>query len=396
MSKIIGFPLGLIMWLLYQITHNYAWSIVFFTIITKILLFPLSVKQQKSAAAMTAFQPKLEKLKKQYGNNQQKLQEEQMKLYAEEGINPMASCLPLFIQFPLLYGIFDVVYRPISHIIRAEDDVILKATEICRNIFTQNGGTVPAYFNARPEIYIVKEIQNAVKNNTGAFDGLNDPEFVNSVAEFNNKLFGIVDLGDIPSLHPEVWNAAAVILLMIPIMSGIIQLFMTIYSQIRNKKMNPDAPSMAGMNVMLYVMPLFSVWIAFKYPAGIGFYWTMSSLFSCIQSMILYKIYTPEYVASLVEKDKAKRKKKARPNMMERYQQLMEEQMAQAQQQNGGKVPAKTGGIAVSSAADEEEDKPEVKISKAKQKEYERMIIREARRRQAEKYGEEFIDDDND
>lgn len=393
MSKIIGFPLGLIMWLLYQITHNYAWSIVFFTIITKILLFPLSVKQQKSAAAMTAFQPKLEKLKKQYANNQQKLQEEQMKLYAEEGINPMASCLPLFIQFPILYGIFDVVYRPISHIIRAKDDVILKATEICRNIFTQDGGTVPAYFNARPEIYIVKEIQNAVKNNTGAFDGLNDPEFVNSVAEFNNKLFGIVDLGEIPTLHPEVWNAAAVILLMIPIMSGVIQLFMAIYSQIRNKKMNPDAPSMAGMNVMLYVMPLFSVWIAFKYPAGIGFYWTMSSLFSCIQSMLLYKIYTPEYVASLVEKDKAKRKKKARPNMMERYQQLMEEQM---QQQNGGtkQAPEKAGGITVSAAADEEEDKPEVKLSKAKQKEYERMIIREARRRQAEKYGEEFIDDD--
>ena len=80
--------------------------------------------------------------------------------------------------------------------------------------------------------------------------------------------------------------------------------------------------------------------------------------------------------------------------MMERYQQLMEEQAAQ----NGGAklAPAKAGGIAVSSAADEEDDKPEVKLSKAKQKEYERMIIREARRRQAEKYGEEFIDDDND
>lgn len=386
MSKLIGIPLGLIMWLMYKITHNYAWAIILFTLVTKILLFPLSVKQQKSSAAMAAFQPKLEKLKKQYANNQQKLQEEQMKLYSEEGINPMASCLPLLIQFPILYGIFDVVYRPISHIIRAEDDVITKATEICKNIFTQNGGTVPAYFNARPEIYIVKEIQN----NPAAFDGLNDPEFVTAVSEFNNKLFGIVDLGDIPTLHPEVWNAAAVILLMIPIMSGVIQLFMTVYSQIRNKKMNPDAPSMAGMNMMLYVMPLFSVWIAFKYPAGIGFYWTMSSLFSCVQSMLLYKIYTPEYVASLVEKDKAKRKKKARPDMMERYRQLMEEQ-------NGGKpVPAKSGGIAVSSAADEEDGKPEVKLSKAKQKEYERMIIREARRRQAEKYGEEFIDTDDE
>lgn len=392
MRELIGYPLGWIMWLLYQITHNYAWSIVFFTLITKILLFPLSVKQQKSTAAMTAFQPKLEKLKKQYANNQQKLQEEQMKLYAEEGINPMSSCLPLLIQFPLLYGIFDVVYRPIYHILRAGKPAITAATNIAREIFTKDGGKVPTYFEYRPEIYIIKEVQK----DPSAFAAMNEqfPGFVDKVADFNNKLFGIVDLGDMPSLHPEVWNAAAIILLMIPIMSGVIQLGMTIYSQIRNKKMNPDAPNMAGMNMMLYVMPLFSVWIAFRYPAGIGFYWTMSSLFSFVQSILLYKIYTPEYVASLVEKDKAKRKKKSRPNMMERYQQLMEEQAAQ----NGGakQAPARAGGIAVSSAADEEDDKPEVKLSKAKQKEYERMIIREARRRQAEKYGEEFIDDDND
>lgn len=390
MSKIIGYPLGLIMWLLYQITHNYAWSILFFTLITRLLLFPLSVKQQKSTAAMTAFQPKLEKLKKQYANNQQKLQEEQMKLYAEEGINPMSSCLPLFIQIPLLYGVYDVVNRPISHIVRVGSDVINKAIEIVKPLYTNADGIVDSNFNYRPETYIIKEIQQ----NPAAFESLNNPEFVEKVTDFNNKLFGVVDLGDIPSLHPEVWNAAAVILVAIPILSGLIQLFMTVYQQIRTKKMNPDAPSMAGMNIMLYSMPVLSVWIGFRAPAGLGFYWTLSSLFGCIQSMLLYKIYTPEYVASLVEKDKAKRKKKARPNMMERYQQLLEEQMAQ---QNGGKaVPAKTGSIAVSSAADEEDDKPDVKISKAKQKEYERMIIREARRRQAEKYGEEFIDDDND
>lgn len=390
MSKIIGYPLGLIMWLLYQITHNYAWSILFFTLITRLLLFPLSVKQQKSTAAMTAFQPKLEKLKKQYANNQQKLQEEQMKLYAEEGINPMSSCLPLFIQIPLLYGVYDVVNRPITHIVRAGSDVINKAIEIVKPLYTNADGIVNSNFNYRPETYIIKEIQQ----NPAAFESLNNPEFVEKVTDFNNKLFGVVDLGDIPSLHPEVWNAAAVILVAIPILSGLIQLFMTVYQQIRTKKMNPDAPSMAGMNIMLYSMPVLSVWIGFRAPAGLGFYWTLSSLFGCIQSMLLYKIYTPEYVASLVEKDKAKRKKKTRPNMMERYQQLLEEQMAQ---QNGGKaVPEKTGSIAVSSAADEEDDKPDVKISKAKQKEYERMIIREARRRQAEKYGEEFIDDDND
>lgn len=388
MSEIIGYPLGWVMWLMYQITHNYAWSIVFFTLITRIILFPLSVKQQKSAAAMAAFQPKLEKLKKQYGNNQQKLQEEQMKLYSEEGINPMASCLPLLIQFPILYGIFDVVYRPLTHILRVGKDAIADATNITKGIFEAGGGTVPAYFQARPEIYIVKEVQK----NPAAFSEMTAqfPDFVEKVTDFNNKLFGIVDLGDIPTLRPEVWNAAAIVLLMIPFMSGLIQIIMTVYSQIRSKKLNPDAPSMGSMNAMLYIMPIFSVWIAFKYPAGIGFYWTVSSLLGFIQSIILYHIYTPEYVASLVEKDKKKRKKKNRPNMMERYQQIIEEQNAA---QNGG---AKRGGAVTAKISDDENDTPEVKLSRAKQKEYEKMIIREARRRQAEKYGEEFVDDDGD
>lgn len=390
MSEIIGVPLGYIMWLMYQITHNYAWSIILFTLVTKIILFPLSVKQQKSSAAMAAFQPKLEKLKKQYANNQQKLQEEQMKLYSEEGINPMASCLPLFIQFPILYGIFDVVYRPLTHILHAGKDAIAAATEITKNIF---GDAVPVYFQHRPEIYIVKEVQK----DPSAFSSMTEqfPDFVEKVTGFNNKLFGIVDLGDIPTLHPEAWNAAAIILLMIPIMSGIIQLAMTIYMQIRNKKMNPDAPNMGGMNVMLYVMPLFSIWIAFRYPAGIGFYWTMSSLFSFVQSIVLYHVYTPEYVASLVEKDKQKRKKKNRPNMMERYQQIMEEQMAA---QNGGTASKPKSGAVTAKVSDDDDEgvSPEIKISRAKQKEYEKMIIREARRRQAEKYGEEFIDDDED
>ena len=396
MSEIIGVPLGYIMWLMYQITHNYAWAIILFTLITKIILFPLSVKQQKSSAAMAAFQPKLEKLKKQYANNQQKLQEEQMKLYSEEGINPMASCLPLFIQFPILYGIFDVVYRPLTHILHAGKDAINAAAEITRNIFTANGGAVPAYFEHRPEIYIVKEVQK----DPSAFSSMAEqfPDFAEKVVNFNNKLFGIVDLGDIPTLHPESWKAAAVILLMIPIMSGVIQLAMTIYMQIRNKKMNPDAPNMGGMNIMLYVMPLFSIWIAFKYPAGIGFYWTMSSLFSFVQSIVLYHIYTPEYVASLVEKDKKKRKKKNRPNMMERYQKIMEDKMASqnGQSSQSGSSGLKSGAVSAKVSDDDEEDgSSEIKISRAKQKEYEKTIIREARRRQAEKYGEEFIEDED-
>lgn len=95
-SELIGYPLGWIMWAVYALVKNYGVAILIFTFIVRLILFPLSVKQQKSTAAMAAFQPKLDKLKKQYANNPNKLQEEQMKLYAEENINPMASCLPMF------------------------------------------------------------------------------------------------------------------------------------------------------------------------------------------------------------------------------------------------------------------------------------------------------------
>lgn len=92
MSKIFGYPLGFIMWLIFEVVQNYAVSLVIFTVFVRLIMVPLSVKQQKSTAAMQSLQPKLDKLKKQYGNNQQKMSEEQMKLYAEEGINPMSSC----------------------------------------------------------------------------------------------------------------------------------------------------------------------------------------------------------------------------------------------------------------------------------------------------------------
>lgn len=395
-SRIIGTPLGWIMWLIYQICDNYAFSIVIFTLITKIIMFPLSIKQQKSTAAMTALQPKLEKLKKQYGKNQEKYNEATMQLYSEEGVNPMASCLPMLIQFPILYGIFDVVYRPLTHLLRISQEAIDGAKAIVQGFIDSNPdayASISKYFSVRPEMYIVQEVQK----NPAAFNAY--PDLVDKVSDFSNTLFG-ADLGSIPTLKPETWSSAAIILIIIPILSGVFQLVMSIYSQIRQKKMNPDAaanPAMSSMNVMLYIMPLFSVWIAFSYPAAIGFYWTMSSMFALVQQIVLNKIYTPEYVSKLVEKDKVKRKNTKKQGMMERYQQMVADQYAA---QNGGKSESSSSDEKISASGvvvdDDDTDVKEIKLSKSKQKEYERMLIREARRKQAEKYGEEFNDSDED
>lgn len=399
-SEIIGWPLGWIMWFFYQIFQNYALAIIFFTIITKLLLIPFSIKQQKSTAAMQAIQPKLDKLKKKYGNNQEKLSEETMKLYNEEGVNPMASCLPMFIQFPILYGILDVVYRPIYHMFRVGNDVVLELGTIVAKIpeytelIFQKGNTSKVGW--RGELYIIEAIQKGLCPEIQT----SHPEIYDQIMNFNNKLFG-ADMSVTPTLKPEVWDAQAVILLMIPILSGVFQLIYTLYSQKRQKKnASPEtAAAMSSMNLMFYIMPIFSVWLAFTFPAALGFYWMISAIITLIQQIILNKIITPEYIAKLVEKDKIKKKNSKTRGLMERYQQMYEEQMAA---QNGGKVSLvnkeefEKSRTATAGVVDEDEDdgSKEIKLSKSKQKEYERMLIREARRRQAEKYGDEYIDDD--
>lgn len=386
-SELIGYPLGFVMWAIYQVFKNYGVAIFLFTVVTRLVMFPLSVKQQKSSAAMAAFSPKLERLKKQYANNPQKLQEEQMKLYAEEDINPMASCGTLIPQMIFLYGIFDVIYRPLTHILHITKEEVNVLKEIAAPLFEGN-----RYFDTRPEIFILQ----AVQENEALFMGANGvtAEILDKIAAFDNKLFGLVDLGAVPnSLFGDgtVWNAAAIGLILIPVLSGVIQLIMTLYTTAKQKKLNPEASSqMAGMNAMFYLMPIMSVWMAFSFPAGIGYYWICSSLVGFVQSVILNKIYTPEYVAKLIEKDKQKNKNKKKSGFMQKYNELLQEQM---KQQNSS---GNNGKIATTGVVRDEETGEEIKLSKSQLKEYERKIIAEARRRQAEKYGDEYIEDDKD
>jgi len=390
-SELIGYPLGFVMWAIYQVFKNYGVSILLFTIVTRLVLFPLSVKQQKSSAAMAAFSPKLEKLKKQYANNPQKLQEEQMKLYAEEDINPMASCLPMIPQLLFLYGIFDVVYRPLTHILHITKADVTALKEIAAPLFEGN-----RYFESRPEIYILQ----AVQDNEALFTSSGiSTEILDKIAAFDNKLFGLIDLGSVPnSLFAEgantVWNAASIGLFLIPIISGVIQLIMTIYTTSKQKKLNPEASAQMGsMNLMFYVMPIFSIWMAFSFPAGIGYYWICSSLVGFVQSIVLNKIYTPEYVAKLIEKDKKKKKNKKKSGFMQKYNEMLQEEL---KKQNGGASQQTNRKISAAGVAKDDETGEDIKLSKSQLKDYERKIIAEARRKQAEKYGDEYIDDDKD
>lgn len=376
--RIIGIPFGYLMSLIYNIVGNYGWAIIIFTVVTKLLLFPVNYKTQKDSARMRLLNPKLEKLRKSYSNNPTKLQEEQQKLYQQEGVNPMASCLPAFIQMFLLFGVLDVVYRPFSHIMRFSDSVKEKAIQIASGLSEAAGGKAISSSDLRNELLTMEQVMK----DPDKFKELGE-NFAQSVLEFSERftIFG-VNLGITPDISPEVWNKESIILFLIPFASGIIQLISTIHMMIHQKKTNPDMPNMGCMTIMMYLMPIMSVWIAFEVPAGVGFYWIWSSLFSFLITLFLNAYFTHDRTVKINEKEKEKARIYAEKHPEKKtFMQRMLEQQQALEQQNGGASRTDANGA---------------KISRSEMNKYNRDRINEARRRMAEKYGDVYEDNNNE
>lgn len=431
--------LGYLMKLCYIIFNNYGLALIVFTLIIKLITVPFQIKQQKNTARMAKFQPQLKKLQNKYGNNKEKYQEEMMKLYAEEGINPMGSCLPMIITMVILFSIIGVVYAPLKYVSNidgksfnltsstsediSEAEALVTDTIIIAN--KMDGKTYNELTDAEKEkIFRVKTLEDGGKiNGIKIKSSSGDPEeslknvedvFIKYYPDDKNftkflldnkkissrlylrpqllmfkisdngygQMFDVVDkkIGEelkrvdytffgIPLSEMPSWSS---IYLLIPVSSFLFQLILTFISQRYQKKNNPTANSAGmGMNLILYIMPIFSFYIAFSFPVGLGLYWTLTSFYSLIQTIVLNKIYTPEKVEAMAEKDAKKKKKKKGF-----YQRALE--MQQSQMGTSGTKPS-----------DDDSDE-ERKLTKAERKQAELKRLQEARKRMAEKYGDKY------
>ena len=125
--SIISNLLGHILRIIFEFVNNYGLSIVVFTLFVRLLLVPLMVKQIKSQKAMQDIQPKIKEIQEKYKNKPEKQQEELMKIYQEAKINPLAGCLPLLIQMPILFGLFAVLREPWKFGLFSSQDAFLAA-----------------------------------------------------------------------------------------------------------------------------------------------------------------------------------------------------------------------------------------------------------------------------
>ena len=379
-NAIFGYPLGWIMWAIYHIVPIYGLALILFTLVTKLAMVPLTIKQQKSMAKQTAFAPRLQEIQSKYQNNKEKMNEEMMKLYQEEGYNPMSGCLPMLIQFPILFGLIDVIYNPLKHIMRFSSSLIDQAMEIV----TAMGGTGNLYSR---EITVI----NAVKQDPDAFLALGS-DFVQKIQDFNFVFLGI-DLSQVPTM-------AFNLLILIPILSGLTSILISMQSIRQQKQTMGENAAGSGMTKgMMLFMPVMSLVIAFQVPAGVGMYWIFTNVFSFVQGILLNKYYNPRERAEKARaeaearreeerRQKLEAKQKLRESLSEAERQRLDEQEKAKKERNRARREAAEAAAAAKAAKVDAE-----LLEKARsEQEQNRRRLAEARRRDAEKYGEEYVE----
>jgi len=252
----------------YLLIGDYGLSLILFTFITKIILFPVNIFIQKNSIKMTQLQPKIDALKIKYIDDKDKFIDERMKLYKENHYHSSIGIIPLIIQLILVMGLLGVIYGPLSYILKIDLSTIEQLSSI---LGIENA-------ESSYQLQIIDRIHSgAVIQDNSLINA------VNTIKEFDTNFYGI-DLGATPSLSKDY------IQLIVPFLAGLSAFIMcVVQNKINILQVTAGKLNKYGMTIF---MILFSSYFAFIVPAGVGIYWIFGNLFS-IPSMILTNIVIP-------------------------------------------------------------------------------------------------------
>ncbi|WP_167957620.1 YidC/Oxa1 family membrane protein insertase [Anaerosporobacter faecicola] len=298
--------------------ENAALCIVLFTFIVKSLMIPLTVKQQKFTKISSKMNPELMKIQEKYKGKRdeismRKQQLETQAVYQKYGASPTSGCLPMLITLPILFALYQVIYRIPAYI----GDIYNLYENIATGLKdTPNFATILAdnlHVTGLSADSSIKSIIDALTKFTSgnwselakAFPGISDTIASNSDKIIHiNSFVGGLNIADNPL-------SKAIPGLIVPILAVATQWYSTKQMTAANG-MDKNAPGAASMKAMNTFMPLFSGFICLSLPIGIGIYWVAGSVFQIIQQFAINKHFEKVDIDELVEKsvEKAKKKKK--------------------------------------------------------------------------------------
>lgn len=284
----IAYPLGQFLYLIYNTLafHNYGLAIIIFTIIMKLVLMPLTLKQYKSTAKMQEVQPLIQELQRKYKNDKDKLNQEMMKVYQENKVNPAGGCLPLLIQMPILFSLYWVITQPLKFMLGVPVEKIYgklnESKELIENGLIQIFGIEQ---RANAEIFIVNNFDpEKVK-------GFLEQGLIDRIADIGKGLnFLGLNLSYVPTIDtgklfgPE--SAIYLPLLLIPIL-GVLTTYIS--TKLTMPPKAPDAEANPSQSAMMYMGPVMTLLFSFQLPAGVGLYWIVGYVFQIFQQLYINK-----------------------------------------------------------------------------------------------------------
>ena len=273
---ILSAPLGYVMEWIYKLLPNYGWDIILFTLLINIVKIPLQLSQQKSMAKMSAFQPMLQEIQTKYKNKPEKQQEEMLKLQQDYGYKPTAGCVPMLLNFLVIFGVIGVVYNPLERIFHISAAALASAGEA----LTAAGVSFTAITR---DTNIIAQVVAGNSSVIGCFSA----DQIATITEFSQHMnFLGIDLTRIPQIGLSLD-------LVLPLLS-VVTMFLSTH---------------ISMKVTMYLMPLMYLFFCFTYPLAFSLYYVISNIVMTVQTQVMRKIYDPEKMRKEVEAQIEEKKK---------------------------------------------------------------------------------------
>ena len=303
-ANLFGYVLNFI----YGIVKNYGLAIIIFSILVKILMIPMSIKQQKTMKKSQKIQSKMKEIQFKYRNNPEMLNKATQELYKSENMSPFSGCFSAIIQIILLFAVFYLVRSPLTYMKKVDSNVTDKYTKIIRE---NNLSTNSAY----PEIEIIRELDNIRELKNKTVEESEEQQEKTDLSEIKdeeldslylNMDFLGLNLAQVPTRSSD-WRAYIIPFLYVLV--SVISLRVVNNTNKKNKKANPeenkdeksltkpedDFDPMEQMNKNMNMMfPVMYLAVALIAPLGLALYWLMNSLLMIAEKLILNKLLKDE------------------------------------------------------------------------------------------------------
>ena len=300
-ADIITKPFGWLLSQLYQLTTNYGLAVIIFAVIVRLVLLPITAKSKKSMMKMSRLQPRMQEIQKKYEHDQQKQQEAIQQLQKEEGASMgCGGCLWSLVPMLILIPLYSVIRYPIQYLL-GETMETAKAIATALEINPETNFYYEIVAAASPKLKEAIEAANIALANPNTVFGL-DFNFLN------------IDLGQVPSVFGIIggewaWDWNHIGALLIPVLSAGSQVVSMLLSQrsnnsvitnekgLQDKEAAEKSQANQSSKVMMWMMPLFSLYIGLTVPAALSLYWFIGGVVAMIENELLTKHYRKIYDA---------------------------------------------------------------------------------------------------